>query len=189
VPTVALQYWLRKTVKPDPADIQLVAMGIEAVQQAMLSGAVDGGTVLEPSLSIILQRNPALRVIGYARDMFPNSPGVVVTATEAFAAKHPAAVEQMIRLQIRASDLIRQRPEEAAPHVQRALGGAGLVDTAVFAKALVSPAVSYIVDPREIVAITREMLAFQVELGDFDKAPPTEGLFDPSFYLKASASP
>jgi NitT/TauT family transport system substrate-binding protein len=188
VPTVALHHWLRRIARVDPADIQIAAMGIEAVQQAMLAGAVDGGTLLEPQLSIVLARNPALRVVGYARDFMPNSPGVVMAVTEAFAAAHPDAVRQLIRLEMRATDLIRSRPDEAAPHVQAALSG-GLVETAIFAKALTSPAVAYLVDPREIVAATEQMLAFQVELGDFPVAPPVAGLFDSRFYEEAAAGP
>ena len=30
------------------------------------------------------------------------------------------------------------------------------------------------------------MLAFLVELGDFPAAPPTAGLFDPSYYLRVA---
>ncbi len=38
-----------------------------------------------------------------------------------------------------------------------------------------------------IVDSTREMQAYQVKIGTLDKEYPLEGLFDPSFYVKATA--
>lgn len=185
-PTVALRYWL-KTARVAPEDIQIVSLGIEAVQQAMLTGAVDGGTVLEPSLTLVRERNPGIRTIAYATGMFPNLPGVVVAATESLMTSDSQAVETIVRLAIRARDLIVSDPGKAAPHVQAVLGG-GLVPVSVFETALRSPAVTFAVDPREIVAATRDSLAFEVEIGDFPTAPPVEGLFDPSWYLKAAGA-
>ena len=52
------------------------------------------------------------------------------------------------------------------------------ISVAVLEKALASPAVSFVIDPRGIVPTTRQMLDFQVELGDFKSAPKTDGLFD-----------
>jgi NitT/TauT family transport system substrate-binding protein len=174
-PTVALRYWLA-TRGVAAEDVVLAAMGIEAVQQAMLSGAVDGGTVLEPSLTLVLERRPGAKAIAYATSMFPDLPGVVVSATEPFMAAQPDAVRRLVGLAIRARDLILSDPAAAAPHVAATLGGG-----------LRSPAVRFVVDPRGIVEATARSLAFEVEIGDFPVAPPIEGLFDPSVYLAAAA--
>jgi NitT/TauT family transport system substrate-binding protein len=185
-PTVALRHWLKQNgVQND--DIQIVAMGIEAVQGAMLSGAIDAGTVLEPALTLVRQRNPGIRAVAFATTMFPNLPGVVVSATEPFAAAYPAAVVDLVRLAIRARDLILADPAKAAPHVQAVLSG-GLVDVSIFETALRSPAVSFEVDPRLIVDATRAGLAFEVEIGDFAEAPSIEGLFEPRYFLEASGA-
>ena len=184
-PTVALRYWL-KSRGVDPADLGIVSMGIDAVQGAMLTGAVDGGTVLEPGLTIVRERNPAIRTIAYATAMYPNLPGVVVAATEPFAAARPQAVQTLVALAIRARDLIRSDPAAAAPHVAAVLAG-GLVATPVFERALRSEAIGFVVDPREIVAATADSLSFEVEIGDFATAPSIEGLFDPSWYVAATA--
>ena len=58
------------------------------------------------------------------------------------------------------------------------------MDKSVLARALASKAVSFVTDPRAIEASTSRMLAYQVELGDFEKAPSTDGLFDTSVYLR-----
>ena len=186
-PTVALRYWLKREAV-DPADIQIVAMGIEAVQGAMLARAVDGGTVLEPSLTLIQARAPGIRTIAYSADMFPNLPGVVLSVTDGFAGAQPAAVDALIRLAARARRLIADDPKAAAPHVQAVLSG-GLVDVGVFEAALGSRAITFVIDPRVIVDATRESLAFEVEIGDFPTAPPIEGLFDPGPYLRSLSGP
>lgn len=176
VPTTAFRYWLKQQ-NVDPADLDIVTMGIEATQQALLAGAIDGGQVLEPAATIVQERVPSARVIATAPQMFPNAPGVVYAATGAFMAAQPQAVDTFLKLAIRATELVRTRPAEAAPYVQQALGS-GLVSVSVLEKALASPAVSFVIDPRGIVPTTREMLDFQVTLGDFKAAPKIDGLFD-----------
>jgi NitT/TauT family transport system substrate-binding protein len=82
--------------------------------------------------------------------------------------------------------MIKAHPQAAAPYVQATLGG-GLVDEAIMVKGLTSAAIGFVTDPRDIVAPTRELLAYQVELGDFAAAPPTSGLFDTTFFDRAAA--
>ncbi|NVO16390.1 MAG: ABC transporter substrate-binding protein [Rhodoplanes sp.] len=188
VPTVLLHHWLWTIAKVDRADVEIVHMGIEAVQQAMLVGAVDGGTVLEPSRTLVLDRDPRLKSIVVANEMFAGIPGVAFGVTEKFADANRDALDTLIRLLVRATTLIETTPAEAAPHVAASLGG-GLVDTGVFAKALASPAVIFGSDPRAIVAPTEALLAYQVELGDFPTAPATDGLFDLAAYARALRTP
>lgn len=185
VPTVALNYWLKRTGRVDPADVEIVTIGIEAAQLAMLSGAVDAATLLEPSATIVLQRNPKLKAVISAREMFPNIPGVVFAVQRKLIAERRDDVRALVDLVIRATDLIKTKPAEAAPHVAAVLGG-GLVDPSVMVKAMTSRGVEYVVDPNAIVDSTKAMFDYQVELGDFPKAPPIEGLFDFSFYDAAA---
>lgn len=188
VPTVALNYWLFKTGHVARSDVDIVALGIDAVQQAMLSRSVDGGAVLEPSATLVRMRDPSIRTITTASTMFPDIPGVVIAATGAFEKAHPKALETIVRLVIRATDLIKTRPEQAAPYVNQVLG-AGLVDDATMLRALKSPAVGFLTNPSAIIAPTRAMLAYEVEIGDFAKAPRIDGLFDARWWNKASARP
>ena len=187
VPNVALNHWLFRLNAVKRDDVQIVALGIDAIQQAVLTGAVDGATVLEPSLTIVQQRNPAIRTIVTANEMFEAIPGVVIAVTGTFARAHPEALDAMVKLLIRANGLIASEPLKAAELSQQALGG-GLVDAATLARALGSKAVTFAVDPATIEAPTRRMLEYQVDLGDFDKAPATDGLFDKAPYLRVSAA-
>lgn len=181
VPTVALSYWLNRIGKVDPADIEIVTIGIEAAQLAMLSNAVDAATLLEPSATIVLQRNPKLKAVLSARDMFPNIPGVVYAVSRKMIAERPDDVRALVGLVIRATDFIRAKPEEAAPLVAKILGG-GLVEPDIMRRAMTSRAIEYVVDPREIMQSTKAMLEYQATIGDFAAAPPIDGLFDLTFY-------
>jgi len=181
VPTVALNYWFFKTHKVARADVEIVAIGIEALQGAILAGAIDGGTVLEPSATIVQRRDPRLKAIATARDMFPDIPGVVIAATGAFEKAHADAVQTIVGLVIRATELIQRDPKAASAYVAEVVGG-GLVPADVMAAALASPAVAYVTDPRAIEAPTRALLEYQVEIDDFPAAPKAEGLFETKYF-------
>lgn len=187
VPTVALSHWLWKVGQVSRDDVEIVAMGIDAVQQAVLSGSVDGGTVLEPSATIVLGRNAQLKRLLTARDMFADIPGVVIAATGAFEKASAPALESFVRLWMRATDFIATNPAEAAGFVEAILGG-GLVDAATMQAALKSPAVAFGADPHAIEAPTRALLAYQVEIGDFPTAPPTDGLFETRYFDRAKSA-
>jgi NitT/TauT family transport system substrate-binding protein len=181
VPTVALNYWFFKTHKVARADVEIVAIGIEALQGAILAGAIDGGTVLEPSATIVQRRDPRLKAIATARDMFPDIPGVVIAATGAFEKAHADAVQTIVGLVIRATELIQRDPKAAGAYVAEVVGS-GLVPADVMAAALASPAVAYLTDPRAIEAPTRALLEYQVEIDDFPAAPKAEGLFETKYF-------
>ena len=177
VPTITLNHWLFKLNNTSRDDVRVSAMGIDAVQQAVLSGAVDGGTVLEPALTIVLARDPKLKMLATSDQMFPGIPGVVVAVSGAFAKAHPEAVDSIVALTRRASQFIVASPAEAAGYTQQVFGG-GLVDPATLARSLSSNALAFVADPHAIEGPTKRMLDYQVELGDFEKAPSTDGLFD-----------
>jgi NitT/TauT family transport system substrate-binding protein len=187
VPTVALNYWLFKTGGVAASDVEIVPLGIDGVQQAILTHSVDGGAILEPSATLVEVRDPAIKAIVTASQMFPNIPGVVIAATQSFQTRSPASLETLVRLAIRATSLIRNQPAQAAPYVAATLGG-GLIDPSIMLKALKSPAISFETDPRSIVEPTRAMLAYEAQLGDFVTAPEIAGLFDPSVWLRASSA-
>ncbi len=185
VPNTTLQYWLWEVAKADKADVEVVPMGIDATQQAVLAGAVDGAIVREPAVTIILGRNPNVKLIANGNELFPGQPGTVVAVTGAFADKNPAAVQGLVTALVKAADVIAKTPDRAVPAVEAALGK-GIVDKATFAKALASPATHFEIDPRKVIEPARAMQAYQVKLGSLDKELPFDGLFVPSYYIEAT---
>lgn len=186
VPNTTLQYWLWEVAKADKADVEVVPMGIDATQQAVLAGAVDGAIVREPAVSIVLGRNPALKLIADGDTMFPGQPGTVVAVTGAFADKNPAAVQLLVDSLVKAAAILKDQPDKAVPHIEAALGK-GIVPTETIKAALTSKATHFEIDPRKIIEPTKVQQAYQVKLGSLDKEVPFDGLFITDYYAKATA--
>jgi NitT/TauT family transport system substrate-binding protein len=185
VPNTMLQYWLWEGIKADKTDIELVPMGIDATQQAILVGAVDAATIREPALTIVREARPNIRLLATGGEMFPGQPGSVLAFTGGFIKDHEAAVQTMVDLLVRATKQLSDDPKRAAPHLVNGLGK-GLIDADTMGKALGSPASRYVTDPTKIITPVEKMLAFQVKIGVLDKAMPVSDLFDDHFYAKAA---
>jgi NitT/TauT family transport system substrate-binding protein len=186
VPHTTLSHWLNVATKTDKADVQVIEMGIDATQQALLAGAVDGATIREPTVAIVQTRDPRIKLVALGGDMFPDQPGTVVAVSGAFAAKNPQAVQAIADGIVKAIDLIKKDPKRTAPYIGAALGK-GIVSDAIIEKALASPATKFVADPRVIIDATKKMQTYQVSIGTLDKDVPLDGLFDPSYYLKSIA--
>ena len=184
VPNTVLQNWLWQVAKADRGDVEIVAMGIDATQQAVLTGAVDGASIREPALTIVQNRNPEIRLIATGGQMFTDQPGTVVGVTGAFAAAHPAEVQGLVDALVRATAILQADPGRAAPFVEAALGK-GITDVATIKAALSSPASHFVADPAVIAGATAKLQAFQVTIGALDKEGSIAGLFDRHFYEAA----
>ena len=184
VPNTTLQYWLWEVIKADREDVEIVAMGIDATQQAVLADAVEGATVREPALSIIQKNNPGIKLIEVGDKLFPGQPGTVVGVSGAFLAKHPAAVQSLVDTLVRAGDLLTRDPDRAAPAVAATLAK-GIVDLEIIKAALKSPATKFVIDPREVIGPAKAMEAYQVKLGSLKEAANLDDLFDVRFFEKA----
>ena len=186
VPHTTLVHWLTQVIKADKADYEIVPMGIDATQQALLTGAVDGATIREPTDTIVQQRDPRIRIVALGGEMFPNQPGTVVAFSGAFLTRNQAGVQKLVDALVKADKLIKAEPKRVAPYVEAALGK-GLIDAATIEKALASPASKFTADPRVIMEATAKMQAYQVSIGTLEKDVPLNGLFDTSFYEKATS--
>jgi NitT/TauT family transport system substrate-binding protein len=184
VPHTTLVHWLQEVTRTDKADYEIVPMGIDATQQALLTGAVDGATIREPTGTIVQQRNKAIKIVALGGEMFPDQPGTVLAVSGDFMKKNPAGVQALVDGVVRAVALIKTDPLKAAPGIEAALGK-GLIDTDTIIAALKSPASKFAANPTQIVEATKKMQAFQVSIGTLDKDVPLDGLFDASFYEKA----
>jgi len=183
-PHTTLNYWLWEVVKADKADVQIVEMGIDATQGAIATGAVEGGSIREPALTIVRKQNPKIKLVATGADMFPNFPGVAVAVLGSFADKNPKAVESLVRVVVRATALLKEDPKRAAPHVGAAFGR-GLVPEAILLEAIKSPQTQFTSDPRRIVESTAKLQDYQVKLGALARTAPLDGLFALSVYDRA----
>ncbi len=188
VPNTTLQHWLWEVVKADKADVTLVPMGIDATQQAIAAGAVEGGVMREPAVTIVTRRDPSIRLLALGGEMFPSQPGTVIAVTQAFLQRHPEPAQGLVTGAVRAVRVLREEPGRAVPGLEASLGR-GLVDAATLRAALTSPASKFVADPRVIVEPTAAMQRYQVSIGGLDKEVPLDGLFDTRLFERASAAP
>jgi NitT/TauT family transport system substrate-binding protein len=187
VPDTVLRYWLTNILKLPPQEVEILGVGEDRVQQLLLSGAVDGGSILEPILTIVQERDPNTRILADGNAMFPNQPGAVLAVRERTIAASPKAVAQLVALHVRASELLRTNPDGVAPFVRDAIGK-GLISLATIDAALKSKAMHPVADPHAIIAATRAMQDFQLSLGVMAKPVVIDELFDTKFYDAAVSS-
>ena len=185
VPHTTLVHWLSESIKADKADYEIVPMGIDATQQALLSGATDGATIREPTDTIVQQRDPRIKIVALGGEMFTDQPGTVVAVSGAFLTRNQEGVQKLVNALVKADGLIKSSPQRVAPYIEAALGK-GIIDAATIEKALASPASKFTADPRVIMDATAKMQTYQVSIGTLEKDVPLDGLFDSSFYVKAA---
>lgn len=188
VPDTVLRYYLTQVAHVSPGDVTVLGLGEDRVQQALLSRAVDAASILEPILTIVQQRDKSARILASGEQMFPHQPGAVVAVRQATIAAHRAAVETLIRLHIRATQLIRAHPRRAARDVESIIGQ-GLIPVATLEKALTSPAMHPISDPRRIMAAAENLARFQAQIGALPKPVPVDAMFDAALYDAAAGKP
>ena len=186
-PHTTLNHWLWEVARVDKADVQIIEMGIDATQGAILTGAVEGGSIREPALAIVRKQNPKIKLIADGAEMFPNFPGVVIAVLGSYADKNPQAVEALVRNVVRATKLLKDDPKRAVKHVGAAFGR-GLVPDDILLAALELPQTQFVSDPRRILESTGKLQDYQVKLGALQKASPLDGLFALQVYDRATAS-
>lgn len=183
VPNTFLQYWLWEVAKVDKQYVELVPQGIDATQQALLVGAVDGAIIREPALTIITGRNPDVKVLAYGQDILKNQPGNVIALTDDFTSKHPDIAQKLVELTAKATEVLKKDKKVAVAAIEAAIGK-GLVPAAIIEQALSSPAVKFNTDPASILKETALVQDYQVKLGTVKEATPVEQIFDLSYYQK-----
>lgn len=181
VPDTVLKHWLQVVAKLDPSLVEIVPMGIEKTQQALMAGALDAAMIREPTITIIRRTDPQSAVLALGGVMFPGQPGTVLAATGALIRSRPDAVGALVRAHLKATALIAAEPARAAKLVNEHLGK-GLMEPEVLEAALASPATRYLADPRAIIEPAERMQAFQAQIGSAEGRIDVASGFDLRFY-------
>jgi len=185
VPDTVLRYWLVKVAGIDLAKVELVSMGIEKTQQALMAGAVDAAMIREPTITVVRDQDPQAAILAQGGEMFPDQPGTVVAARGAFLKAHPAAAATLVRLHIKASDLIARDKARAAKDAHEYIGK-GLIELTTTERAIASPSSKFVANPHLVVEATARMQDFQKEQGNVTTVVPVAEVFDFSFYDAAT---
>ena len=181
VPDTVLRYWLDEVAHIAPADVQVLGMGEDRVQQALLAGSADAASALEPIITVVQERVPSARILATGNQMFPNQPAATLAVREATITANRAAIETLVALHVRATKLIQADPARAAADTLKVIGE-GLVSAATLEHAYRSPAMHVIADPHAIADATEKLGAFQIKIGALARTVPNAELFDMSLY-------
>lgn len=181
VPETVFQYWVQKRLglPADAADV--IYQGAAQVQQALLTGAVDGAAILEPVVTLTLSKVDGAVVVARGSELFPGQPGAVLAVREDLIARAPEKVAALVAAHARATQKLRDTPDETADAVGKYVGG-GRMPKAVVLTALRNSAASFRADPDAIVAGSTAMRDFQAEVGTLKAPVDLAKLFEPSFY-------
>lgn len=181
VPETVLQYWLRRqlgmTAEEIEENIQILYQGAAQVQQALLTGAVDGAAILEPIVSTVTGKVAEAKVVAAGSELFPNQPGAVLAIREGVIASHRGIVTALVKAHVRATGMLKTDPGRATPHVAKYVGG-GRLDPVVVRAAIVRSAEGFVADPNRITEGTRVMHDFQAEIGTLKQPVNLDALFD-----------
>ncbi|MFT8675281.1 MAG: ABC transporter substrate-binding protein [Acetobacter sp.] len=179
VPDTLARYWLKKQLGVTDLNTvaSIVGLDIDAAQQAFLAGAVDAAVLREPAVTVVTARVPDARIFATGHEMMPDQPGSVLAIVRPNAPERQAWAKTLTTLFVRATTLLAQKPDDAVPYVQKALGG-GLLSDEIMKKALERSAPDFVSDPNRIAGSVKELQAFEVAQGLLRQEQPVEDLFD-----------
>ncbi len=181
VPDTALRYWLEHQLGIPAHDVEIKGMGVSAVQQALLTGAVDAASIMQPVLTIVRRRVPSAAIVARGNQMLPNLPGAVLAVRESLIRSHPQVVRKLVAMQVRATRKLNRHPAQAVADIE-AFVGRGLVSKTLLRRALTAPGTEFIANPHRIIQATGVMNAFQVRQGLTRQQVNLKALFDTAFY-------
>jgi NitT/TauT family transport system substrate-binding protein len=181
VPETVFQHWLRRVLMVDPDEIQIIYQGAAQVQQALLTGAVDGAAILEPIVTALLNKSQGAKVVAHGSQMFAGQPGAVLAVREKVLQKHPDVIRALVGAHRKATNLLNDDPTAAAKAVQKYVGG-GRMKLEIVTAALRRSAGTFVADPKKIIEGTRAMRDFQKELGTLKEAVDVDALIDTQYY-------
>jgi NitT/TauT family transport system substrate-binding protein len=184
VPDTVTRHWLLRSLGMDLDEVELIGMGAARVQQALLSRSVDAAGILEPILTIVESKLAGAKVVARATDMMNGQPGSTMAAREGVIAEHRDALVKLVELHIKATELLKNDPAAAAPHVKNFIAK-GLIDVGTIRKSLESPSSNFAADPNEILQQTEYMADFQ-KREKINTKVSTDGLFDLTIYRDAA---
>jgi NitT/TauT family transport system substrate-binding protein len=117
---VLFRYMLLKN-NVNPATVNITEMDVPLMQNALISGKVDGFVAWEPYVSQA-KVNGTGTVLMNSNDIWPNIPGCVVIATNSFMTQKPSELQKFLKVHVEATDYVNTHKNETAAIVSKKLG-------------------------------------------------------------------
>ncbi len=183
VPDILLRYWLENEVGVDPkTDVEITALaGAGPVRQALLSGKIDGTSIMEPVPTIVEEAGAPFQEIAWAGEFMPGQPAAVTLMHDRLRTDHRDVAAEFVRLHRRATEFVASNPDAAARHASTVVGEQALpVETA--RKALDSKASAFVTNPHEIEDGASIFAEYAHRLGKTDERLSIDSMFDFGVY-------
>ncbi|WP_430503687.1 ABC transporter substrate-binding protein [Haloparvum sp. PAK95] len=185
-PDVFLRYWITEQLGLDLEEaVNVKRMGASALRSTLVSGQVDGGSVIEPIRTLLIENTEGMRPFRYAGEIMPGQPGAVLQPSQSLIDEQPGIVGSLVEQHVRATEFIRANREKAAAMASESVGEDVLPED-VSKRAIKSPASTFISDPHRIVDKTLVYNDFHQRIGKVDEDLSEGDVFDHSFYEDAT---
>ena len=181
-------YYLHNVLATPDSSVELVPLGNDETQAAMLAGTVDAAMLAEPALGIVLDQDPKALVAAAPEQMLRDQPGPVFAVNGAYAAAHSQSVQALVALHIRATDFIHREPAKTASDAQFILGK-DHYDLATLVRAITATSAHFVADPNVIGQSTQALQMYQWQSGQIDHPVSLIDLFDRRYYSIATPPP
>ena len=184
VPDITLRYWLIEELGLEPgSDVKITSLGgAGPVRQALLSGQIDGTSMIEPVPTIAKRRDAGYTELDWSGNFFPGGqPGAVALMHERIYDGAPDVAEAFVEQHIRATEFVTENPDGAAQATSSVIGQESLpVEDA--RAALDSRAANFVSNPRTIEGGSEIFADWANRLDRTEQTLTIEQLFEFSHY-------
>lgn len=175
-----IKTWLADNGIDPQNDLEIVGMGPGEAITAISAGHVDGVFLPHPAPSIIESEGYGLTVLE-SGEIAPHHACCVLVVSGELIREEPELVEQIVRTHIKATEYIKDNPDEAA-EVFSQYTGWSVADTK---KSLEEWDGEWVSDPNILADSTVAYAQQQYNLGYIDTLLTEDDIFDLSFYEAA----
>lgn len=177
VPDVLLRYWLSQEGLDPEEDVRITEInGANAVFGAIANGEVDGASIMEPVPTRAEEEGLPVQTFKTSSEIMPGQPAAVTLMSD--EVRNSETAPQFLRQHVRATEFIKENPEETADIVEEGIGMSS--DQAL--EALRGPLANFVTDPREIVDGTEIFADFAYDNGQIEQELSTDSIFDHTVY-------
>ena len=112
---------LRMAIERYGLNVTIVKMKPPAMLNALMTGQIDAAAIPEHYATLAVKRGNCT-VLVRSQDLWPDMPGSFLVVKRDILKKDPDLVKKLIKATVKATEFIRQHPEEAAQIVANRLG-------------------------------------------------------------------
>lgn len=178
---VLLRQWLDEELGVGTENVAIENMaGVGPVKRALLSGNADGTLIMEPIPTVLRAKDAPFQRITHTGKFMSDSPGGIMFMHDRVWKDNPDVAKEVLRQHVNATELINNRPAEAATTVSSAFGDR--LSENLARQAIQSPISNYVSDPQAITGGTELCVKRMRALGQLSETVTTDVIFEPSLY-------